>query len=87
MLVLLHVSIAISTLIYTGYVFFRPSKPKIYISYTLVGTTIASGTALVIVKNANLISACITGLLYLAVTLPFILTAHRRLAKETAADL
>jgi len=86
MLVLLHVTIAISSLIYTGYIFFSPSKSKINLAYGLVAATIISGTILVVTKPAQLVSTCISGLLFLAITLPVIVTAHRRLAKEQQTD-
>lgn len=83
MLVLAHIVIALSGLILTGYSFFRPSKTMINISYALVIATIASGTALVFVSHANLVSACMTGLLYLGVALSGIIAAQRKLAKDT----
>ena len=86
MLVLVHVIIALSGLVSTGISFFSPSKSKINISYALVVATIVSGTALVIIKNANLVSACITGLLYLGVALSGIIAAQRKLAKETSEN-
>ena len=86
MLVLLHVSIAISSLIYSGYVFLSPSKAKIYGTYPFMAATIASGTALTIATHAPLLSVCATGLLYLGVTSVGIFAAYKKLAKEPSVD-
>ena len=87
MLVLLHVSIAIASLIYTGYVFLSPSKSKIYGAYGLIAATLISGLALVFVTHAPLLSACLTGLFYLGVVSTGIVAAHKKIAKESAIDL
>ena len=86
MLVVAHVIIALSSLIYTGYVFFSPSKTKIYGAYGFIAATLISGGLLVYVTHANLISACVTGLFYLGVVAIGIIATHRKLAKETNFD-
>lgn len=83
MIVLIHVLTAIASMAYTSYLFFRPSKGGLRTAYGLVGATLISGTYLVVSLNAQLLSACITGLIYLgAVTIGLVL-ANRRLAVET----
>jgi hypothetical protein len=84
MLVLLHVLIALSGLIYTGYVYLSPSKHKIYGASALIAATLISGTVLVFATHASLISACMTGLLYLGITSIGLAAAYKKLAQESA---
>lgn len=80
MIVLLHVFIALSSLAFTTYLYFRPSKGKFYASYGLVAATLASGTYLVIDTNAPLFSTCRAGLIYLGVVLSGVALAYKRVA-------
>lgn len=67
MIVLLHVLIAFSSIAFTTYLYFRPSRRGFYAAYGLVATTLASGTYLVLSTHSPLLSACTSGLLYLGV--------------------
>ena len=82
MVLILHILIAMSSIGYTGYVLFRPSKNKFYAAYALVGATLVTGTYLVILKSAHLVSACMTGIVYLGFTTAGLVIAHKRLAAE-----
>ena len=86
MLVLLHVVIALSSLIYSGYVFLSPSKYKIYGVYGFIAATLFSGGLLAFVSHAPLLSVCVSGLLYLGVTSVGIIVSYRKLAKESLID-
>lgn len=83
MIIFLHVLIAISSVIYTGYVFFSPSKQKLFISYVFVFLTIASGTYLVMLKPGHLLQSCLMGLAYLGVVIIGIVSAKYKLAQKT----
>ena len=80
MLLLLHIAIALSGLIVATLAVFQPSRSKVNISYSLVAATIASGTVLVVIDHAQILSSCVTGLAYIGVSLSLILSAQRRLA-------
>jgi hypothetical protein len=82
MLVATHVLIAVSSLIYTGYVFLSPSKSKIYGAYAFIAATLVSGTILTIATHAPLLSACLTGLFYLGVVSTGIIASHKKLARD-----
>ena len=86
MLLVIHVGVALASLVYTGYVYFSPSKAKLYGAYGLVAATLASGTALVVAVHAPLLSVCMTGLLYLGIVSVGIIAAHRKLSKEQILD-
>lgn len=78
MIVLAHVIIALISVVYTTYLLFAPSKPKLRISYSLVAATIASGTYLIISTHANMLKACMTGLIYIgAISIAIALARHK----------
>jgi hypothetical protein len=83
MILLTHIIIALSSLAFTTYLYFKPSSGKFYISYGLIGATIVSGTYLVISTRAPLVSSCITGLIYLGVALGGIFAAYQKATKTT----
>jgi hypothetical protein len=78
MIVLLHVLVALSSVCYTTYLFFRPTKKNFYISYCLIGMTFATGIYLVWSTHSPLLRSCIAGLVYLAVVSFGIGVAQRR---------
>ena len=80
MVLLFHIVIAVSSLVYTGYVFLVPSKTKLNIAYLLVAATLFSGTFLVLTNLSHMVSACVTGLIYLGFITAGLVSAHRRLA-------
>jgi len=83
MVLLVHIFIALSSVVYTSYLFFSPSRRHFYVSYGLVGATLASGTYLVITTHQPLLQSCVTGLVYIGIVLLGISLAHSRLATET----
>jgi hypothetical protein len=86
MLLLIHVVVAISSLIYSGYVFLSPSRAKINKTYGFIAATLLSGTILAIVSKAALLSVCVSGLLYLGITAVGIYASYKKLAKENVSD-
>lgn len=86
MILLLHIGIALLSVVFAGYVFFAPSKFKLKISFSLIGFTLASGTYLVVMSPAHMVQACIAGLFYTAVLLIMTLLTQRKLAHLLAAE-
>jgi hypothetical protein len=82
MIVLLHVLIALSSIAYTTYLYFRPSRRKFYAAYSLVTATLVSGTYLVISTGSPLLSSCTTGLLYLGLVTSMLLLSLRKWSRE-----
>lgn len=78
MLVLIHVLVAVSSILYTSYVWLTPAKSRFYISYLLIGLTLISGSWLVWSHSAALLPACSSGLLYLAAVSAALLSARHR---------
>lgn len=79
MVLLFHIVVAISSLVFSGYVFFYPSKQKLNIAYILVALMLSSGFFLVLSKPSHLVSACVSGLIYLGLVLPAIVSARHKL--------
>lgn len=65
MLLILHVGVALTSIAYAAYVFFSPSKSKLYTTYALIGATVATGTILTLQNPTHIPQACSVGLLYL----------------------
>jgi hypothetical protein len=82
MILLTHILVALFSIIFTTYLYFAPSKAKLYTAYTLVGLTLTSGTYLVVIKPSHILQTCVTGLVYLAVVGVGVLLAQRKLAVE-----
>lgn len=76
----IHILSALFGLTVGGFAVFRPSDGVIKIAYGLVGLTLASGTYLVISRPVHIVSACLSGILYIGVTSLSLHTARRRLA-------
>jgi len=79
MILLLHILIAISSLAYTTYLFFFPSKNGLSVAQYLVVATLVSGTYLVLLNPVTLAHVCLTGLGYLALVGAGMVLVHRRL--------
>jgi len=83
MILIFHIVIALSSLVYTTYVLFSPSVRKLQVSYALVGLTLATGTSLVIAHPSHLLQGCTTGLLYVGIVTVGIVSAHRKMGTES----
>ncbi len=75
-----HITIAFSSLIFTGFLLVSPSKTKLNASYALVALTLISGFYLIFSQPADMTQTCISGLTYLALVGAGIIHAHRKLA-------
>lgn len=79
MILLTHIIIALSSILYTTITLVRPSQNKLYISYALIGATLASGIYLTIAHPAAMLRTCTTGLAYSVVVAAGVTLAHKRL--------
>ncbi|HKX24449.1 MAG TPA: hypothetical protein VJM46_04370 [Candidatus Saccharimonadales bacterium] len=86
MLLLIHISIALLSIIVSGLTYARPAKRHFTASYFLVGGTLATGTALVLNSPAHLGTACMSGLVYLALVSAMIGAARYKLAAERTSS-
>lgn len=82
MILVAHIAIALTSIAYTTYLYFRPSPDKFSPAYWLVGLTIASGSVLIISSGAHILRGCIAGLAYIGAVTFAIQLAKRKLARE-----
>jgi hypothetical protein len=80
MILLAHILIALSGVLYTTYLLFFPSLRGIRTSQALVALTAASGVLLIIVKPQNWAHVCLSGLVYIAIVSVGIFVAQKKLA-------
>ncbi len=80
MITLIHVLVSTLSLVYAAAVVVLPSRNRIWVMYGLIGTTVASGVWLAVIKPSHMASICISGLFYLAVACTCTFIAQKRLA-------
>jgi hypothetical protein len=81
MFVLIHVAIALLSMVSATSALIRPTNAKLRASYRLVAATFISGTYLVVSTHSNLLSACIAGLTYLGGVSVALVAARHRLVR------
>jgi hypothetical protein len=84
MALLLHITIALLSILVTTYIFLSPSKAALRGSYVLIILTLASGTYLVASTQTHIVQSCLMGLIYLSISVVGLASAHRRLALEVS---
>jgi hypothetical protein len=77
---MLHVIIALASVILTTFTYFAPSIVKLRLSYVLVTMTLTSGFFLVWSEPTHMVQSCVTGIAYIGVVSIGIVAARRRLA-------
>lgn len=82
MILILHIFVALTSIISSTVAYLSPTKTKLRTTYGLIALTLASGTYLVWSTHSPLVTSCITGLLYLGVVLSGVVAASRKLAHE-----
>lgn len=84
MFLLLHIIIAISSLLFATYLVLAPSRAKLRVSGGLTAATVVSGTWLVLLTGTHLLRTCVTGLLYTGVMFYALAVARNKLVRESA---
>ncbi len=82
MILLLHILLAISSILFATSLFLAPSDQKFKANYFLLAATLASGTYLVIDRASHLVESCFLGLVYLGAVSLAIVSAKRKFARE-----
>lgn len=83
MIVLLHVLIALSSIVAVSVAFAQPSILKLRLSYATIAATLISGTYLVVMAPSHMVQACTAGLMYTGVVLVGIMATRVKLARMT----
>lgn len=81
MLLVIHIVIALLSLVVASAVFFVPTIKRIAVSYGLIVATVGSGTALLIANPANLLHVCLSGLFYVTIVSIVTIATHVRIKK------
>lgn len=64
-MIMLHIVIAVTSLIVSVLGVMRPSRQSVRVSYGLIVATVASGVLLAVVDQAQLLHVCMSGFTYL----------------------
>ena len=75
----LHIFSAILSITTALKLFIRPTSKTVRIQKYLITSTFVSGTALVLLNSRNLVSTCVSGILFLGFTLTSIKLAKLKL--------
>ena len=84
-IVLTHIVIALSSVVLSSFVFFKPTVKRLYASYGFIVATVASGSYLILTTSGSILRSCLTGLFYVTVVSLITIATHvrvRKLAKE-----
>lgn len=85
-MLVLHILIALTTIGVSGFTLIKPSRNKLKSSYVLTFLTFATGSYLIVMSPAHLVSACITGIVFLGVVGSMLFAARYRLSSLPAKD-
>lgn len=85
MVILIHVVIALTSIVIASFAFFSPTIKKLIVSYGFIIGTIASGTYLLVSSPSHILESCVTGLSYLTIVSVATVAAHVRLHKRQLA--
>lgn len=87
MVILIHVLIALASIGVASVTYFKPSMKLLATSYGLIVATVASGTYLVVVAQASILHACLSGLFYVTVVSIVTIATHVRVRNLAAEHL
>ena len=86
MVVLLHIFVALASIVLATATLFSPNKTRFIFTYGLIGTTLVSGIYLVWSDSTRILHACLVGVMYLAVVATVTLLARVRFASRQRED-
>lgn len=82
MVLIIHIVVAILGLIQATALFFVPSEIKLKLTYFFIGSTLASGTFLIIDGKVSLVRACMSGIFYLSFASLLVYLSKLKMAAE-----
>lgn len=81
MILALHITAALLSLIIAGWLYVRPSRLLLGMSYSLIAGTITSGTLLIVSQPTHMLEACVMGLVYVGLTTTGTVLGKRKLSQ------
>lgn len=82
MILIMHIIIALASILFASYLIFRPSSKGIRFSYGLIIGVLLTGFELVIFMQAPILKTCVSGLVFISVIMGELLIARKRLAQQ-----
>lgn len=82
MLLIVHITIAMISVLFAALLFFSPNDFKFKANYVLIAATLLSGTYLVVDRGTHLVESCFVGLIYIGAVLYANIAAKRKLASQ-----
>lgn len=77
-LLIIHLALAFSSIIFAGVVYASPSQNKFAVSYGLIAGTLASGVLLTASAPGHVVSSTVSGMIYLAIVSVATVAARRK---------
>lgn len=87
MVILIHIIIALTSIIIATVGFFRPSLRVLVVSYGLIIATVSSGTLLLVTSPSHILQSCLSGVAYLSVVSIATVATHVRLRRYAAETI
>jgi hypothetical protein len=83
MMIMLHVIIALMSLVVSVLGLATASRRLVAYAYGLIAATVATGCALLLIEPDQMLHVCVSGLLYVALSTSLTLLAQRRAQQLT----
>lgn len=83
-MIMLHIAIALTSLIISLIGVVRPTRRLLHVSYGLIVGTVVSGVALAVVDQKQILHVCMSGFSYLLIASVLTYVMHRRVEHSTA---
>lgn len=80
-MLIIHIIIALSSLIIAGYNSFSPSVKKLRLTYGFVLATLGTGSYLIITTPTHILTTCMEGLVYIFIVTLAVVYSKHKLAK------
>lgn len=80
MLLLVHVSSALISIVYSTVIMIYPSRRRLFGAYVLIVSTLGSGTTLAWNNHVPFVHTCLSGLVYLGIVVYCVATARNKLS-------
>lgn len=84
MIVLIHITIALLSLMQATYGLVKPSRKKLHVTFGLAVATVISGVFLVWQLRLPILQPCLSGLSYLSLIIAASMISRYRLAEQEA---
>lgn len=85
MILLLHIAIAVASLLLAAYSLFSPSRAKLFLNYGMIAATLGTGGYLIVMSPAHMTQGCAVGLFYTLIMIAASVALRRKIAQAEGA--